>query len=421
MNRQWPFRPTRGVAAVTGRAAARALGLLVAVLAVALTGCASPPGAAADAAPPPVAAAVWPEPTWRDAEVPRPAGLPRAEQVMAPSDAMLAWLDRPEMRTAVRRLGAQKALVDALYRPDGLQLRYDAALTRTAAQAFDDRAGNCLSLVLMTASFARALNLQVEFNGVDAEPDWWRSGALIAASGHVNVSLIGPAPGEAGPGGIRMRTTVDFVAPGERHVPAVTPLSSSTVLAMVLRNRAVEALVDGRTDEAYWLLRDALAQAPDLLAARNALAVVYLRRGWLDDAAAVLDSVLARAPDHVPALVNLAQVRRAQGRAGDAAVLAARLARLEPQRPFADYDDGMAALARGDAAAGRRAFERSLATHPQHHESHFGLALALLRQGDAGAARQALDVALRLSPPGAAQALYAAKMARLAAGGAATH
>jgi Tetratricopeptide repeat len=378
--------------------------LRVALCAAALAVCAA--AAAGEAAPPAL--------PWRDADVPRPPALPQAAEVLAPSDAMRAWLERPEMRAAVRRVGAQKALVEALYRPDGLQLRYDQGPTRTAAQAFDDRAGNCLSLVLMTAAFAQALNLQVEFNGVEAAPDWWRSGGLIAASGHVNVSLVGAVPGEPGLGPRRLRSTIDFVAPGERPPAlATTPLPLDTVLALFLRNRAAEALADDRVDAAYWLLREALALAPDLLASRNALAVVYLRRGWLDDAATVLQGVLAQSPDHVPALANLAQVRRAQGRGAEAQALSARRVRLEPTPPFADYDDGVAALARGDALAGRASFERSLRAHPQHHESHFGLAMALLRLDEPAAARQALDTALRLSPPGAAQALYAAKRARL--------
>jgi transglutaminase-like putative cysteine protease len=53
--------------------------------------------------------------------------------------------------------------VQALYQPDQIRLEYDAAVTRNAAQAFEARTGNCLSLVIMTAALARELGLTVRY------------------------------------------------------------------------------------------------------------------------------------------------------------------------------------------------------------------------------------------------------------------
>src|SRR5690348_15194628 len=55
--------------------------------------------------------------------------------------------------------GRRQALIDALYDRGELKLEYDAVRTRNAAEAFDARAGNCLSLVIMTAAFAKELGL----------------------------------------------------------------------------------------------------------------------------------------------------------------------------------------------------------------------------------------------------------------------
>ncbi len=52
---------------------------------------------------------------------------------------------------------ASWALFEALYSKGQLKLEYDSAKTRNAAQAFAARSGNCLSLVIMTAAFAKEM------------------------------------------------------------------------------------------------------------------------------------------------------------------------------------------------------------------------------------------------------------------------
>src|SRR5689334_24072459 len=59
--------------------------------------------------------------------------------------------------------GARDALLDALYTDGQLKLEYDAEVTRNAAQAFAARSGNCLSLVVMTAALAKALDLNIRY------------------------------------------------------------------------------------------------------------------------------------------------------------------------------------------------------------------------------------------------------------------
>src|SRR6218665_4094973 len=65
-----------------------------------------------------------------------------ATQVFALSPAMKQYVDK-EIATARRNKGDRQGLLDALYTKGQLQLEYDSSLTRTAAQAFDARSGNC--------------------------------------------------------------------------------------------------------------------------------------------------------------------------------------------------------------------------------------------------------------------------------------
>ncbi len=50
---------------------------------------------------------------------------------------------------------------------------------------------------------------------------------------------------------------------------------------MYMNNKAVEALVEGRSDDAYGWAREAIFQSPEYLGSYNTLGVIYMRRGDL--------------------------------------------------------------------------------------------------------------------------------------------
>ena len=170
------------------------------------------------------------------------------EQVFALNDAMRAYL-RTEIQSQVRALGVQGGLIEALLRKGQLKLEYDATVTRNAAEAFDARAGNCLSLVIMTAAFAKELGLQVRYQSAYREESWSRSGSLLLRTGHVNVTLGPPMQQRASP--LSRSYTVDFLPPEDANKIRTREVTEQTIVAMFMNNRAVEALLRGRVDEAY--------------------------------------------------------------------------------------------------------------------------------------------------------------------------
>jgi transglutaminase-like putative cysteine protease len=97
---------------------------------------------------------------------------------------------RTEVSTDFNSRGYQQGFIDALYTKGKLKLEYESAVTRNAAEAFDARAGNCLSLVIMTAALAKELGFPVRYQRVYVDDTWGRSGDFYF-SGHVNLSLGG--------------------------------------------------------------------------------------------------------------------------------------------------------------------------------------------------------------------------------------
>lgn len=335
-----------------------------------------------------------------------------AAEVFALDDSMRRFITH-DMARSLRLRGQRMGLVDALYNRSQLRLEYDAAVTRNAAQAFEARAGNCLSLVIMTAAFAKALDIPVQYQVVLNEDTWTRDAGIVFTSGHVNLALGRRATDRLHRYDAEASVTIDFLPAEQIRGQRTRPVSEATVVAMYMNNRAAESLAQGRIDDAYWWARAALLQAPGYTAAYNTLAVVYLRRGHLAAAEPALRTALQQQPAQREALSNLVQVLQASGRGAEAQAVSQQLAKLEPHPPYHFFDLGMAAMQRGEYAAARSLFERELARADYHPQFHFGLAMAHYRLGDFAAARRALEHARDASANGHERELYAAKLTRL--------
>jgi tetratricopeptide (TPR) repeat protein len=371
-----------------------------ALLLLALLGCAEAP----------LAPTLEPRSLLRDDAFAKPAQPINAAEVFAIDDAMRAYLR--QAWPLMRRQGKPKGLVDALYTRGELKLEYDASYTRSASQAFAARAGNCLSLVVMTAALAKELDLDVEFHSAYADETWSRSGALLLRSGHINITL-GRRVVDRARGEDARYWTIDFLPQGELRGLRTVRLSEATVVAMFMNNRAAEALAREAYDEAYWWAREGLMTDPSFVGVLNTLGVVYQRSGRAADAERVYHALLSRQPKQTQALHNLVQLLEQQGRHAEARPLAARLAALEPEPPYHWFVQGQLALRRGDARTARDFFMREVARADYSSEFHYWLALAQYQLGEIDAAHRSLEKAESLSTSHGERDLYAAKLAWL--------
>ena len=340
-----------------------------------------------------------------------------AGQVFSMSPAMVDFADRELAHTTHLR-EPRRELIDALYNRGKLRLRYDAGATRRASEAFDDRAGNCLSLVIMTAAFARHMGLPVTFQSVMTDDAYSRIGDLYLVSGHVNLVLTRsarPAAASLYPDTGASALTVDFLPAVELGGQRTRPIDPSTIVAMFMNNRAAEALAEGRASDAYWWAREALRQDPGFLPGVNTLAVVYSRLGLLPQAESALRHVLVQEPLSTSALSNLTRLLERAGRHEESRAVAERLARVQPVPPFYYYDQARLALAAGDAAAARRLLAQELRQQPHQHEVHFLLGIVHASMGEISLASRHLGLALENSTTRESQALYGAKLDQLRA------
>src|SRR5665213_1853456 len=136
-----------------------------------------------------------------------------------------------EIADQLRVKGPQAGLIEALYEKAQLKLEYDATRTKTAAETFATRSGNCLSLVLMTAALAHQLDLPVVYQSAYLDPTWSRSGDLLFASDHVNITVGRRIMDAGGPRDLSPMT-IDFLPPMDIRRMATREISEATVLTM---------------------------------------------------------------------------------------------------------------------------------------------------------------------------------------------
>ena len=368
---------------------------------------------AACATPAPVAPRPHVEHLFADALFGAPSTRVGPQDVFALSPDMRRYLGA-EIASLMRTRKPERALLDALYDRGRLKLDYDAEVTRTAAETFAARAGNCLSLAIMTAAFAKEMGIPVRYQTVLVEDAWSRSGDLYFSSSHVNLTL----------GGSQFNrvldyadaaTTIDFLPLGDTRGRRVRVIGEETIVAMFMNNRAAESLARGSLDDAYWFARAAIGSDPKFLSSYNTLGVIYRHHHDLEQAETTLRYALGVEPGNVDVMSNLALVLDEEDRKSEAQVLMAKVKELQPYPPFYFFNLGMAAMQKGDYKAARDDFAKELDRDAYYHEFHFWIAAAYLGLNDIAQAKAHLAIAMENSATRKDHALYAAKLDRLSA------
>lgn len=370
--------------------------LLVTLLAIVLTACATPP------------VLVAPIALFADDKFTPPETPIHAADVFAVDEPMRQFL-RAHFVDSFTDSGARDTLVNALFNNGQLRLDYDAAVTRNASDTFYARAGNCLSLTIMAAALARELGLTVHFQRVGGEQTTGRRDDLQVTIGHVNLVVGERIVSSRSRLGQNALHTIDFMRFAENHILNTQVISEQTILAMYMNNRAAEVLAEGDTNQAYWLARAALSFDPNFTASYITLGVVYRRHGNVADAETVLQHVLRREPANTHALANLVTVLNELGRRAEAADWQKKLTAAQPVPPFYYFDLGRAAMQRADYSAARDLFTRELARSANNHEVHFWLARTYFLMGEIGKANIHLTRAIEFSSTRRERDLYADK------------
>lgn len=287
--------------------------------------------------------------------------------------------------------------------------KYRDNLTKIPADTFDARAGNCLSLVLLSASLADALGVDVEFQEVEVPPVWDKAGDFYLVNGHINLRLI---PRETSDTFLADKNAlqIDFLPERTMRGYAKRRIDRTTVMAMFYNNVAAESLVEGRYDQAYAYLKQSLMLKADFIPALNTLAILYRYKGLDDRAETLYKLALSQDSEDMNALFNYSVLLASQDRLEEWAEVHKTLELVRIRNPYYYYDMAQQAYSEHEYQTALAWYKRAVEKADYRHEFYFGLSRAYWATGDERRAKLNMQKALSLSVDEYNQRRYQAKL-----------
>ena len=327
--------------------------------------------------------------------------LPDTE-VLALDSQMLVFLDRfvdAEQADHAKLHQLLYVIIDE----GSFGLEYDNH-TRTAAETFRLRRGNCLSFTNMFVAMARQVGIDARFQEVDIPPDWTVEGGAFVMNRHVNVLVQLKLAGEH---------LVDFNIGDFRTSYDRRQVHDRRALAHYYNNMGVERMHAGESVEALLYFRKAIDNDHFFSPPWGNLGILYRRNGSLAYAeAAYFQALDADSGDSV-AMSNLAALYEQQGDAERAARFRRRVDAHRMRNPYYRYRLGREAFLAANYEAAIRHLKYAVRRKKNEDSFYFLLGLSYLRIGDTNTAKWWLVQAQEVSATDALKRNYNSKIAML--------
>jgi arylsulfatase A-like enzyme/Tfp pilus assembly protein PilF len=146
------------------------------------------------------------------------------------------------------------------------------------------------------------------------------------------------------------------------------------------------------------LLRDVLADDPEVIDAWFNLGNAYYREGRFEEAIAQFRRALELKPDYDLALINMANAYRSLGKDEEALAGYEHYLRVDPKNAWVHYQAGEIHLDAGDADRASEYFQRALSIDAKVAPARVALGAVAFRKGDTAVAEQEFRAALAIRP-----------------------
>ena len=292
--------------------------------------------------------------------------------VLALSAEMRAFL-KENVNSGGTDIFKLQQLVDAIMGTKKFRLEYDEN-TRTAAETFRLRTGNCLSFTTLFVSLARGAGLKADFQEVDIPPDWSTRNDVFVLNRHVNVTVY------LGASGTR---AVDFDVGDFKSTYEVDTISDKRAIAHFFNNMGVERMQVGEFVDAFTFFRRSILETNgDFSPAWTNLGLLY-RKGGHDEyaEAAYLQALKADKAD-VVAMSNLVRLYEVRGDSEGAGKYKKKVDQHRMRNPHLRYSLAREAFDNGDYDTAIEHLKH--AVRKVHHEAeyYFLLGVCYLEKGD---------------------------------------
>jgi tetratricopeptide (TPR) repeat protein len=287
----------------------------------------------------------------------------------------------------------------------GLGFTYQARPTLTAAEAVEQRAGNCLTLVNLVVSIARSADIKAEYVEVEDFETFYRLQGTIVRTTHViaGVDVSGNM------------MYVDFLPRREKSYRQLRPISDRRAVALFYNALATEAMLARNLDIASSYFVDALAVDDNSAETWNNFAILQRRQGDLKGAIASLGRAHELEPSLLPAIENLAGMYRRSGQLEEARRFEVLALKEKTKNPYFLLQQALESLERDDLPEAEALLRRARRLEPDEPEIYVALGRVELGKEDTREANRLFEQAQRKSKERSAgfQMLLQRKVERL--------
>lgn len=283
---------------------------------------------------------------------------------MALNDEIIAYMEA-HVTDRSTELMIVDQLQSLLFDPQYLNIEYDDLVTRTAVQTFNERKGNCLSVVNLYIAMARYFDVDAKFQTVKVRPSWDRRGELLVLSQHINAL-----------GRFNSNTVyvVDFTPEITLQQLTANIINDREARALYFNNLGAESLIAENHDQAIAYFKNAIYLDPDLSIAWNNIGTTYSRLEDHEITEYALQKAYSLDRNNATAINNLVSYYRQNGDFETAARYAKAIERFNARNPYYHFSLGNIAYADADYDAARNHFVTAIKL--KEAEPEFYLALS---------------------------------------------
>ncbi|MDP2560087.1 tetratricopeptide repeat protein [Psychrobium sp. 1_MG-2023] len=344
----------------------------------------------------------------------KPVGIQPASKVFSLSGEQKLWIRSQVQYGAKKTLTTQ--LIDNVLMKDYRAFDYDNSYTRTASETLSMKQGNCLSMVIMTASIAKFLGIPYQLQEIASAPLWDRNGGLYLVNGHVNIRLKEQRINQTNISYNlinREYVTVDFLPSATRRHLSREVIKEHKLIAMYYVNLAADAMVAKDWRRAYWLIRQSIDSDPSFSPAWNSLAVIYRYNNQLALAEKVYRYAMVLAPENMNVVANYALLLESQGRFIELIPYQKRVDLAKLKNPYRYFDRAENAYERQQYREAISLYKKAIKLSSDVDRFYFGLFKSYYALGQISKAKYQLKQAQQRSLTYENRQRYNAKLALL--------
>jgi tetratricopeptide (TPR) repeat protein len=293
-------------------------------------------------------------------------------------------------------------ILSALFAEDGVAFTYRNE-TRTAAETFERRSGDCLSFTNLFIAVARHFDLRVRFREVDIAPNWSQRGSVVVFNRHLN-SLV-----SVGSQGL----IIDLIPQINRVEVSGRVVADERGFAHYYNNKGAESIAEGDLDSARDYFKKALDYEDDASFIWANLGVVQTHQKDLEGAEESYRRAMKLDKHDMVALTNLVRLLEKEGRYEEVPHLQERIKDFRNKNPYYHHSLGEEAFALGLYEESLQHYKNALRRKSDEPLFHHSMAKSYSQLGDLEKAIRHLKKARKYSPDEAGKTRYSQKLAYL--------